>query len=328
MDRIREDRQHPLWLKFKRNARTAAILIAVVFGVAMLPVLILSFWIEPPEESVASIPFLNGVWDQELPLLNGEVILQAALALPPTPGPHPALVVVHGSGRATRHQFNWVAEYFAPRGIAVLAYDKRGVGDSTGLYSSVGPANSHQILSQLASDALAGVSQLGQDPRIRSDQVGLLGFSQAGWIIPLAASRSSEVAFTAIVSGPTVSVGEEIYYSRLSGDDAGSPTDLSDAEISAKLRKYDGPRGFDPVPSLRAMQAPGLWIFGGADRSIQVAECIEIMDQLIKDEGKDFTYKLHPRGDHGLRDVETGERFPAFDEILEWMQQRGFAPRR
>ncbi len=315
-----------MWLKFKRNARTAAILIAVVFGVAMLPVLILSFWTEAPEESVASIPFLNGVWDQELPLLNGEVILQAALALPPTPGPHAALVVVHGSGRATRHQFNRVAEYFAPRGIAVLAYDQRGVGDSTGLYSSVGPANSHEILSQLASDALAGVSQLGQDPRIRSDQVGLLGFSQAGWIIPLAASRSSEVAFAAILSGPTVSVGEEIYYSRLSGDDAGSPTDLSDAEISAKLREYDGPRGFDPVPSLKAMQAPGIWIFGGADRSIQIAECIGIMDRLIEDDGKDFTYQLHPQGNHGLRDVETGERLPAFDEILEWMQQRGFAP--
>jgi hypothetical protein len=154
--------------------------------------------------------------------------------------------------------------------------------------------------------------------------VGLLGFSQAGWIIPLAASQSTDVAFTAILSGPTVSVGEEIYYSRLTGDDEGSPSDLSDKEISARLRQYNGPRGFDPVPSLKALQAPGLWIYGARDRSIQVAECIEIMDRLIEEDGKDFTYKLHPQGNHGLRDVETGERLPAFDQILEWMQQRGF----
>lgn len=325
MDRIRQDRQHPLWLKLKRNARTAAILIAVVFGVAMLPVLILSFWIEKPGESVASIPFLDGAWDEEWPIPNDDVTLQAAIAFPDTPGPHPAVVVVHGSGRSTRFGFERVARYFAPRGIAVLAYDKRGVGDSTGDYSGVGPGNSQEILSQLASDALAGVRQLRQDPRIRSDRVGLLGFSQAGWIIPLAASQSADVAFIAILSGPTVSVGEEIYYSRLTGDDAGSPSDLSDAEISAKLRDFNSPRGFDPVPSLKAMQAPGIWIYGARDRSIQVAECIEIMDRLIE-EGKDFTYKLHPQGNHGLRDVVTGERLPAFDQILEWMQQRGFAP--
>ncbi len=62
--------------------------------------------------------------------------LKGTLYLPAVPGPHPAIVTVNGSGRLTRHdQYpQQIARYFPPRGIAVLAFDKRGCGESGGDY--------------------------------------------------------------------------------------------------------------------------------------------------------------------------------------------------
>ena len=67
-------------------------------------------------------------------------------------------------------------------------------------------------------DALAGVEWLRRRPEIDGRRIGLAGGSQAGWIIPLAASQSSDVDFAAIQSGPVMSVGHERAYSALTGN--------------------------------------------------------------------------------------------------------------
>ena len=80
---------------------------------------------------------------------------------------------------------------------------------------------------------------------IDAGQIGLWGISQAGWIIPIAAAVSrGDVAFTIIVSGPTVSIAEENYYSELTGDDQMKPTNLSREEISRRLKEIT-PAGLD-----------------------------------------------------------------------------------
>jgi len=65
---------------------------------------------------------------------SGNIKLAGSLALPEGEGPFPAIVFVHGSGRATRHRFNRWATYFEERGIASLRYDKRGTGFSEGTF--------------------------------------------------------------------------------------------------------------------------------------------------------------------------------------------------
>ena len=85
----------------------------------------------------------------------------------------------------------------------------------------------------------------------------LMGTSQHGWTIPLAASRSDAVAYTVIVSGATVSLGEEAYWSEIAGDAMTLSISQRD-QLTEQMAAYDGERGFDPRPSIEAMTIPGL----------------------------------------------------------------------
>src|SRR5439155_3907294 len=69
---------------------------------------------------------------EEVRFANGDVALAGTLLLPPGPGPHPACVVVHGSGGQWRDCVRLIADFLASVGVAALAYDKRGTGASTG----------------------------------------------------------------------------------------------------------------------------------------------------------------------------------------------------
>lgn len=122
--------------------------------------------------------------------------LQGDLLLPADqPGPYTVVVLVHGAGPELRQDYLNFACYFLERGLAVFTYDKRGWGKSTGeeLWSQV---------YELAEDAALVVRHLQQLPDVR--QVGLCGFSNGGWVGPLAASRSQEVAFVIALSGSGV----------------------------------------------------------------------------------------------------------------------------
>lgn len=191
-----------------------------------------------------------------------------------------------------------MARHFVELGVAVLTYDKRGVGQSGGAY--VGRQNaSEQNLSLLARDVVAGVSYLRERPDIDGDQIGLWGVSQAGWIIPIAATLAREITFVILISGPTVTVGEENVYSRIT-DDGAKATDLSQSEISHMLTER-GPHGFDPLPYLRRMSMPGLWLLGEDDRSIPIPETVTILNMLIDEDGRDFSYHVFQGVGHGLR---------------------------
>ena len=236
---------------------------------------------------------------QPVEFVSQGVTLSGTLWLPDGPGPHPAVVVVHGSGRQTRGSARGVARHFNSLGVAVLGYDKRGVGESGGVY--VGRENgSAQNLTLLARDAAAGIDILRTHSEIDRHQIGLWGVSQAGWIVPMAATFAPEVMFTVLISGPTVTVGEENYYSQLTGDDSGTRSALSQEEVSRLLAER-GPFGFDPRPALEAMTMPGLWLLGEMDESIPIPETVAILESLIRDHSQAFTYRLWPGANHGMR---------------------------
>jgi alpha-beta hydrolase superfamily lysophospholipase len=107
-------------------------------------------------------------------------VTAATLTLPPGAGPFPAVAMVHGSGPATREEFQSFAAYLASQGVAVLACDKRGVGQSLGRYP--GERASESTIDILARDAQAEARYLVTLPEIDKARVGLFGDSQAGWI--------------------------------------------------------------------------------------------------------------------------------------------------
>lgn len=135
---------------------------------------------------------------------NGNTRLAGLLVLPNGEGPHPAVAIVEGSGTGVRQDpyFLALAELFDRTGFATLTWDKPGCGDSTGNWLE-------QDFSDRADEAIAAVNFLRERPDMKQDCIGLWGISQGGWVSPLAASRSSDIAFVIAVSGPGISPADQ-----------------------------------------------------------------------------------------------------------------------
>lgn len=111
-------------------------------------------------------------------------------------GTTPGIVLVAGAGRSTRDDLANEAEALARGGLVVLTYDKRRDG-----YSAVS-----RDYGRLADDALDALDLVARQRGVDPERVGLLGLSEGGWVVPLAAERApSRVAFTILVSAPVVS---------------------------------------------------------------------------------------------------------------------------
>ncbi|TMF36113.1 MAG: hypothetical protein E6I27_14125 [Chloroflexi bacterium] len=242
------------------------------------------------------------------------VRLSGTAYLPLPAGPHPAVVWVSGDGPHKRLAFGAMVAMFLEAGVAFMSYDKRGVGESQGTCCP----GDYGHFNLLAADAVGAANTVRVMPEIDSRHVGLLGASQAGWIVPLAAARSKSVAFTALADAPAVSQGEELLYSLLTGEEGGGGGVLSKQAISYRLKRA-GPSGFDPRPSLAQMSIPGIWAYGGADKSIPADECMAVIRSL-KTQGKDFTAVVFPGAGHGLLDdPPTDPR--ALPTLVRWVAE-------
>ena len=245
------------------------------------------------------------------------VVLAGTLYLPNGPDPHPALVWVHGSGKSTRLGYGGaLVPTLVQSGLAVLSYDKRGVGQSLGVCCP-GDADHFNLL---AADVVGAVNLLRARSDIDARQIGLLGASQAGWIVPIAAVRSGHVAFTALVDAPTVTTGEERLYSKLTGNDEGRDSGLTKQEVAKRLKEA-GPSGFDPVPFINQMTAPSLWLYGTRDQSIPSEESAAILERIKSSQGKDFTVVVFPNAGHGLLDVPPSDPH-ALPTLVDWILSR------
>ena len=140
---------------------------------------------------------------------TANITLAGTLTLPKEKGKFPAVVLITGSGRQDRDEtifnhkpFLIIADYLTRNGIAVLRFDDRGTGKSTGNYSSA-------TTEDFATDALAAVEYLKSRDEIDSKKIGLIGHSEGGMIAPMAAANSSDISFIVLLAGPGV-VGKDL----------------------------------------------------------------------------------------------------------------------
>ncbi|HTF21637.1 MAG TPA: alpha/beta fold hydrolase [Chryseolinea sp.] len=244
---------------------------------------------------------------------NG-VFLEGQLDLPNSEGRVPMAVFVHGSGMRTRADY---ADFIAPflqNNIAVFRFDKRGVGNSGGSYSDVDVSteNSPVTIHTLAMDVAAAIKYLKGNTRIDSSRCVLVGASQAGWIIPVAAELE-DIYATAIFSGPTVSVGEEIYYSSLA-----ESKNYSVADANKMVLSSNHSAGFDPIPYLRKLDRPSLWIFGDQDESIPIDHSLQILKQVRDEFHQPIYIEIVSGANHGMR-FRDGTRSDYVSDILRWI---------
>jgi dienelactone hydrolase len=224
-------------------------------------------------------------------------MLAGAITEPIGSGPHPGIVIVHGSEQGERHFYDiWVGIY-SGLGLTVLTYDKRGIGSSTGRYPGEFPTD--ESLRVYADDAAAALGYLSAWPGVDPNRVGFHGGSQGGWTVPLAIQRHGLASFAILVSAPATTVGQTNTWKDFSGGGSYAPT-ASAAEMDAAVRADHS--GYDPARALAALQVPTLWLLGSNDRTVPTRICAEILAGLHK---PSFTVQMLPTG-HGLLVNPTG----------------------
>jgi pimeloyl-ACP methyl ester carboxylesterase len=231
--------------------------------------------------------------------------------------PHSAVVIVHGSDQVPR--MTKFAELLAQNDILVLTYDKRGVGKSEGVYAGpeVGTNNiSIENLNVLAKDASSAVNVIHK--KNENLPIGLIGASQAGWIIPITANKNPLVEFMVLLSSPTITTLEQLRFQFYTN----GRTDFWDNHTEQDAREHikNDPDKYqfeatDPKESLKTLSIPGLWVFGEKDIQIPVKMCIEHINT-FKTQNKPFEYVLFPSLGHN-----TNKKEP-IEISVNWIKQK------
>lgn len=240
-------------------------------------------------------------------------------------GPLPAMLLVHGSGTGGpgyREQLRGEAEAFARQGIAVLATDKREEG-----YTPF-----HRDLSQLADDALAAFAVLRARPEVDPATAGIWGLSEGGWVAPLAASRSADIAFVVTAGAPGISplaqqawnVRNKLAWSGIGGSmTTAFPVTwhrmISDAGMF--------PAHHDPARVLARVRQPVLALWGARDVAVPPADSAGVFGRALAAGGNpDLTVRFVPGAVHSLHRVDgRGEPLPALvpgyaDAVGAWVR--------
>ena len=280
---------------------------------------------------------------EDVEFSSGDIRLSGTLIAPAARGKHPAIILVHGSGPQDREFILPWARFLVRHGVAVLGYDKRGVGGSTGDWNTAS-------FEDLAGDVVAAFDYLKTRSEIDQSQIGLLGVSQAGWIMPLAANRARGVAFVISISGAAVSPAETTLDQAANEMTARGMKPQTVADIVALMKlqyrfartgegwnEYAAARDqlaarlgqppptmpgtpdhpswqairrtyfYDPAPALRQLKVPMLALFGELDNNILAEKNRAALDAALKAGGHpDYTLRILARANHNQWEATSG----------------------
>ena len=245
-------------------------------------------------------------------------VLSGSVYLPTERHPVAAVVYVDGAGPTARNIA--IGERLAERGIVVLTYDKRGVGRSGGRYEDENNVSATN-LAVLAADARAALAALQDDARWRGLPQGYVGYSQAGWVIPIALSGAgAEPDFIALLSGPVCSTSEQLHYQRFTESRSYDPSRWTEEDVeremsTVRLRQDD----VDPTGFLRGSAVSGLWLFGGRDVYVPVQLSTQRLQQLIGSGSANLEYRVFDGSGHDLTGPQERD---AFEALVQWIGRR------
>lgn len=316
-------------------------------------------WHQPKKPAMTAVRSKTSPIQERVVFESGSTRLAGTLLLPDSPGPHPAVVMLHGSGPVTRDNpivFLRALE-FVRMGFAVLVFDKRGTGDEPGRWDAT--------YDELADDAVAAITFLRARSGIDSKRVGLQGNSHAGWVAPIAAKRAS-AAFLILASGGGVSEREaDVYHTEAGLRSAGYSEEQIAEAVNFTRRKWDyafgaapwdqysalakaastrkwfgevsGPliadeaawqnmastQRYDPEKMLMELRLPVLVLLAepAADRNLPVEKAQGAWERVRAVKGTDVTIKTIPGVGHGLFFKEENERVVANDESYAVAQE-------
>lgn len=304
---------------------------------------------------------------EEVRIPFGDITLAGTLHRPEpeTAGsaPAPALVMLQGSGPDDRDSWGYfgpIRDAFLGAGLAVLSWDKPGVGQSTGAWTD-------QTLFDRADEAQTALRWLRAQPGIDPARTGIWGHSQGGWIGPLAASRDPDLAFLIVNSGPSVNVHAQDLFgiehvlraddvsedeiaaaldfmqalhaaavanepydevnTRLLQPAAGTPAATYFGDVSADLWHFlciNSNPIFEPADALGRIRCPVLALFGERDDLVPVAISAEDFRRIFaRDDAPELTIRIFPEADHRIRVGPEKEFAPGYlDTMVDWLQRQ------
>jgi len=279
---------------------------------------------------------------------NGEVVLAGTLTLPNAPGPHPVVVLISGSGAQDRDEtlagfpvFRVIADHLSRRGVAVLRYDDRGVGGSSGIEINA-------TLSDRADDVRSAIELLKRHPEIDAARIGLVGHSEGGMVAPMVAAGNPDVAFIVMLASLGIS-GDELLLaqSELILRTEGAPQGVIEAQLNilqlifnairtdteaaweaveARLGELGLPPTaveqqlavaqspwyrsfvmFNPEPYFTQLTVPALALFGALDVQVPAELNLGGMRRLFAQTShKGVTYRILERANHLFQHANTG----------------------
>ena len=279
-------------------------------------------------------------WDgtEEIAFSGAAGSLVGSVVLPDGDGPFPAAVFVHGSGPLERLTFLGQARALAGHGIASFIFDKRGSGDSEGVWITAD-------LEELAEDVVAAANAVSDHPRISSDRIGFIGHSQGGWVAPIAAAKWGRARFIISQAGPATTVAEETWWNvQVALRDAGYDDDIVQKAVGVLMlfeggihtgnwrpfelrleevreeswygaslletfdqfrgseqliRYYGGISTYDPLPLLTTLETPLLSLMGNRDEEQPWDRSQEIYEELGQ-AGRPISVHVYENVNHGM----------------------------
>jgi alpha/beta superfamily hydrolase len=299
-----------------------------------------------PQEPLKPYPY-----NEEQIIINNagaQIKLAGTFTWPKNKTNCPVAILISGSGPQNRNEellghkpFLVLADYLTKNDIAVLRFDDRGVGESTGSFTSATTAD-------FGTDVEAALLYLQTRKEINKNKIGLIGHSEGGMIAPMVASRSKNVAFVVLLAGPGLSGAELLalqstYLSRASGMDENQIAEnmvinkkiyglilssssgyvdsikaelkrkgLSNSNINQQLEVLESPwykyfLGLDPVSYLSKTTCPLLALNGKKDLQVPYKENLEAIEKIMKQSGnKECQTKAYEDLNHLFQHCSTG----------------------
>jgi len=262
----------------------------------------------------------------EMNFTNKNSQLHGKLILPKTKKQsYPLLVFVHGDGAMPYDAYGYYNSLWnalAKNGIASYSWDKAGVENSSGNWQE-------QSMEDRAQEVISAISMLNKNANI--NKIGLVGFSQAGWVIPFVSSKINSHDFTILVSGAInwmeqggfmtkQSLLKEHYSKREINDILEenkkqtqilsaqsyeeyikSNTDTSNVLTESRFNFIKLNWQSDATKNLKYIQTPTLAIFGKDDQNVNISNTIKVYkDEFLKANNNNLKIKVFKEAQHTL----------------------------
>jgi uncharacterized protein len=275
--------------------------------------------------------------------------LAGTLTLPEGEGPFTAVLLITGSGPQDRDEslmghkpFLVLSDWLTRKGIEVLRVDDRGVGKSTGVFSTGTTAD-------FATDVEAGVAFLKTRPEVNAKKIGLIGHSEGGIIAPMVAAQNTDVGFIVMLAGSGVPGDQILVEQRRLIEEAGGMSKqtadrsaviqqavlalvvkekdspdlekdvkeklavyVTEPELGAQVKTLTSPwfryfLAYDPAPALRQVKCPVLALAGSKDLQVPPAQNLPAIRAALEAGGnKNFEVVELPGLNHLFQTATTG----------------------